>query len=311
MIVTGFYPFPPSVNVLLGNGDGSFQAAVVYDTGGAIPTSGVIADLNGDGPTDLVVANWYSGTLGVLLGNGGGTFQAVTTYSSGAASPDSVVAADVNGDGKLDLVAANCGNSQNGYGCGITDGVVSILAGSGDGAFQPSVNFSSGAFNAVSVAVADVNGDGKPDLIVGNQGGGSNGNGSIGVLLNNTPSLDTTPPVITVTATPKILWPPSGRMAPVTVSGTITDTGSGVKAGSAEFTVRDEFHLVQPHGKIVLDSAGNYSFTILLRASRKRGDPDGRQYTIQVSAIDNAGNRGTKRTRVRVPSHRGSHGEND
>ncbi|MGA9809968.1 MAG: FG-GAP-like repeat-containing protein [Candidatus Sulfotelmatobacter sp.] len=181
-----------TVNVLLGNGDGTFQAAVVYSTGGEIPVSVAVEDVNGDGKPDLIVANWYSGTLGVLLGNGDGTFQAAATYSSGGSSPDSVVAKDVNGDGKLDLVAANCGSSQNSYGCGETDGVVSVLLGHGDGTFQPAVAFSSGAFNDISVAVADVNGDGKLDILVGNQGGGNNGDGSVGVLLNNTEFTPTT-----------------------------------------------------------------------------------------------------------------------
>ncbi len=174
-----------TVTVLLGNGGGTFQAAVVYESGGEIPVSVAVADVNGDGNPDIIVANWYSGTLGVLLGNGNGSFQAAVTYSSGGSSPDSFVVADVNGDGKPDLVAANCGSSQNGYGCGETNGVVSVLAGYGDGTFQPAVTFSSGEFNAISVAVADVNGDGKPDILVGNQGGGSNEDGSVGVLLND------------------------------------------------------------------------------------------------------------------------------
>ncbi|MFZ0199952.1 MAG: FG-GAP-like repeat-containing protein [Candidatus Sulfotelmatobacter sp.] len=174
-----------TVTVLLANGGGTFQQAVVYGSGGEIPVSVAVADLNGDGNPDIIVANWYSGTLGVLLSKGNGTFQTAVTYSSGGASPDSVVVADVNGDGKPDLIAANCGSSQNGYGCGETDGVVSVLPGYGDGTFQPAVTFDSGAFNDISVAVADVNEDGKPDVLVGNQSGGSNGDGSVGVLLNN------------------------------------------------------------------------------------------------------------------------------
>ncbi len=174
-----------TVTVLLNNGGETFQPAVVYSSGGEIPVSVAIADVNGDGIPDIIVANWYSGTLGVLLGSGNGIFQAAVTYSSGGASPDSVAVADVNGDGKPDLVAANCGSSQNGYGCGETNGVVSVLPGYGDGTFQPAVTFSSGAFNDISIAVADVNGDGKPDILVGNQGGGTNEDGSVAVLLNN------------------------------------------------------------------------------------------------------------------------------
>jgi len=48
--------------------------------------------------------------------------------------------------------------------------------------------------------------------------------------------------------------------------------------------VHDEYRLVQPHGTIALDSAGNYSFTILLQASRNGNDDDGRRYTIRVTA---------------------------
>jgi hypothetical protein len=67
------------------------------------------------------------------------------------------------------------------------------------------------------------------------------------------------------------------------------------------FAVQDEYHRIQPHGTVTLDAAGNYSFTILLRASRGRSDLNGRQYTIGVNASDNAGNRTAKWTRVAVP----------
>jgi len=117
---------------------------------------------------------------------------------------------------------------------------------------------------------------------------------------------DTAAPVITLFASPKILWPPNGRMVPVTISGRITDTNSGVNAASAEFAVHDEYRQIQLHGMITLDAAGNYSFTVLLRASRKGNDRNGHHYAIRVSARDNAGNRGAKSTTVTVP-HCGPH----
>src|SRR5271165_4650723 len=70
-----------AVAVLLGNGDGTFQAPVFYDSGGYLPNSVAVADVNGDGKPDLVVANWCAdstcakGTVSVLLGNGDGTFR--------------------------------------------------------------------------------------------------------------------------------------------------------------------------------------------------------------------------------------------
>jgi hypothetical protein len=118
---------------------------------------------------------------------------------------------------------------------------------------------------------------------------------------------DVTPPMITVSATPKTLWPPNGRMVPVTISGTITDAGSGVNASTVTYTVIDEYGLIQPSGSITNWNAttGNYTFTIQLQASRNGNDRDGRQYTIIVSAQDIEGNQGSKNTSVIVPHDQG------
>src|ERR1019366_5290041 len=71
-----------AVGVLLGNGDGTFRAAVTYSSGGAEPRAVGVVDLNGDGKQDLVVSNNSSNTEGVLFGNGDGTFQAAVTCPS-------------------------------------------------------------------------------------------------------------------------------------------------------------------------------------------------------------------------------------
>jgi hypothetical protein len=100
------------VGVLLGNGDGTFQPAVSYDPGGTGAWSVAVADVNGDGRPDLVVAIFFYNTVGVLLGNGDGTFQAATTYGSGGVGPFSVAVSDLNGDAKPDIAVANfCGAS--------------------------------------------------------------------------------------------------------------------------------------------------------------------------------------------------------
>src|SRR5262245_5265393 len=86
-----FNPLPPgTVSVLLGNGGGTFSAAIPYPTGSFIPTSVPIGDLNGDGHLDLAVANYGgpfspvpAGTVSVFLGNGDGTLSAATQYSTG------------------------------------------------------------------------------------------------------------------------------------------------------------------------------------------------------------------------------------
>src|SRR5438552_14993106 len=97
------------VGVLLGNGDGTFQPAVTYRSGGVTALSVAVADVNGDGKPDLLVANacgtsstCQAGSVGALLGNGDGTFQAAVTYPSGMNEAFAVAVADVNGDGKQD-----------------------------------------------------------------------------------------------------------------------------------------------------------------------------------------------------------------
>jgi hypothetical protein len=120
--------------------------------------------------------------------------------------------------------------------------------------------------------------------------------------------LDTTPPALTIAATPETLWPPNGKLVPVTIAGTIIDAGSGVNASTATYTVTDEYSSVQPSGHITLGSNGSYAFPIQLQASRNGNDKNGRQYIITVSAHDNAGNTGSAATSVIVPHDQGQGG---
>ncbi len=206
-----------SVGVLLGNGDGTFQPAAIYDSGGTEAYSVAVADLSRDGKPDMVVANFGSGTVGVLLNNGDGTFQPAATYDSGG-SPTTVAVKDVDGDGKLDLLVASESTGTGG------NGTVGVLLGNGDGTFRPVVTYDSGGSGAClsqGLAVADMNGDGKVDLAVANCG-----NSAVGVLLHAA-----SPTTTTLVSSLN----PAAPHKMVTYTAAVTSQDGGAVTGSVTF----------------------------------------------------------------------------
>jgi hypothetical protein len=193
------------VAVFLGRGDGTFQAPVQYALGTA-PVALIAADLTGDGHLDLVTANFLSNDVSILLGRGNGMFQPAIRYEAGS-NPLAVVAGDLNGDGHPDLAVADSTGNAVALLFGRGDGTfappvqrpvpaypraliaddfnndgrtdlavatqfasdVSILSGTGDGTFL-SPDTIANEIHATPL-VADLNGDGTPDVVVLNRAG--------------------------------------------------------------------------------------------------------------------------------------------
>ena len=158
-----------TVGVLLNLGNGTFLPQITY-AAGTNPRAVTLADVNGDNILDIVVANNNANTVGVFLNRGNGTFLAQTAYTTGGGSSTrAVTVGDVNGDNALDIVVAN--NAGN---------TVGVFLNRGNGTFLAQTAYTTGGgSNPRSVALTDVNGDNRLDIIVANDG-----TDNVGVLIN-------------------------------------------------------------------------------------------------------------------------------
>jgi hypothetical protein len=221
------------VQLFVGKGDGSFKAPNLLTltpgirpslTNGTEGSPFAIADLNGDGRVDLVVAGSSAdGTtpeLAIALGNNDGTFQPPTILTlEGFGFVNGIALADFDHNGKLDLFVGGAIESFGG-----------IFPGNGNGTFQTVAN-PDGTVSAPLTLVlqaagatiaTDLNGDEKPDLIVGNV-----------VLLNENGAVAPVLPATTTAVTSSLN--PSTTGASVMFTATVTSGTAGTITGTASF----------------------------------------------------------------------------
>jgi hypothetical protein len=155
-----------AVGVALGTGSGTFNSATDYQ----LPNPGrianlVTADFNGDGKPDVLVLSQNSSGLYLYLNNGNGTLHAPLVIDT-PASPVGVAVGDLNGDGKPDIVVTNAGElpGNNGSSSG-SPGSMEVYLAKGNGTFADPVSYTPG-FYPGSVTIADLNKDGKLDILV-------------------------------------------------------------------------------------------------------------------------------------------------
>jgi hypothetical protein len=162
-----------SLTAFLNNGNGTFGAAKAMDFGKNIALNGMgVGDFNRDGIPDVALSNSYSnGEIAIFLGNGDGTFTEAVKYTGVDGGNGPIAVGDFRGIGVLDLAVAPYLNN-----------LVEIYLGNGDGTFQAPVFYPSDS--GFSITTADMNGDGKLDLVLDNLVN-IPGDGDVVILLGN------------------------------------------------------------------------------------------------------------------------------
>ncbi|MGH9538908.1 MAG: FG-GAP-like repeat-containing protein, partial [Terriglobales bacterium] len=209
-----------NIQILLGNGNGTFQAPAIISDGS---TPGVVAvgDFNSDNKADLVVVNGGNNqSISVLFGNGNGTFQAHVDYPTGQ-FPGNVAVGDFDGDGKADIAVGDPTG-------------LSIFTNKGDGTFEAREEYSSGVA-PVAIAVGDFDLDGKLDLATTNlltsplSYVGQYLPGSVSILLNGTGAIVAIRPSEN----------PSAIGAPITFATTVRAALPGALSPTGSVTLQD------------------------------------------------------------------------
>jgi hypothetical protein len=207
-----------TINVSIGNGDGTFQSPVNYSVG-VNPQMLAVADVNADGASDLIVANecaqpaCTTSSVMVLLGNGDGTFRAPISFEVGCYAAF-VTVGDFNRDGWLDLAVSDQ-----------QEGKVSILLGTGDATlFGPPSFYPVGSLPE-GIAIGDFDQDSRLDLAVSNSG-----DGTLSILFGNGDGTFQSQQIVSLPGSVSPYWLASADLRNIgTVDLVVPDVGSSNK----------------------------------------------------------------------------------